>query len=131
MKPVFVGLVEPAFDDAAMQEDVRRLAGVLQALVRRTRINEAAPEQRPRLEEMLVYLESLERGEGTAPMIGQLLDVVQQGLALIEPNFAVVRRYGGDPVGFAHVLTRHALFRYLWGAVGTGRTGQSPSQPSG
>ena len=124
VKPVFVGLVEPKFDDGAMQEDVRRLAGVLQALVRRTRINEAAPEQRPRLEEMLTYLEALERGEGQAPMIGQLLDVLQQGLALIEPNFAVVRRHGGDPIAFAHLLTRHALFRYLWG-------GQSTSQPSG
>jgi tRNA A-37 threonylcarbamoyl transferase component Bud32 len=124
VKPVFVGLVEPRFDGAAMEEDVRRLAGVLQALVRRTRISEAAPELRPRLEEMLGYLEALERGEGPTPMIGQLLDVLQQGLALIEPNFAVVRRHGGDPVAFAHVLTRHALFRYLWG-------GQSGGQPSG
>ena len=131
VKPVFVGLVEPAFDDAAMQEDVRRLAGVLQALVRRERINEAAPEQRPRLEELLAFLHRLERGDGDAPTIGQLLDVLQQGLALIEPNFAVVRRYGGDPIAFAHMLTRHALFRYLWSGAPPRPSGQSASQPSG
>jgi serine/threonine protein kinase len=115
VKPMFVGLVEPSFDPVAMQEDVRRLAGVLEALVVRSRVNEAAPEHRPRLEELLDYLRGLERGDGTAPMIGQLVDVLQQGLALIEPNFAVVRRYGGDPVAFAHTLTRHALFHVLWG----------------
>jgi tRNA A-37 threonylcarbamoyl transferase component Bud32 len=124
VKPVFVGLVEPLFDPAAMQEDVRHLAGVLQVLIRRGRINEAAPDLRPRLDELLVYLHSLERGDGSPPTIGQLLDVLQQGLALIEPNFAVVRRYGGDPIAFAHTLTRHALFRYLWG----GQAGSHPSE---
>ena len=114
VKPMFVGLVEPAFDPAAMEEDVRRLAGVLEALIARSRVNEAAPEHRPRLEELLDYLRALMRGEGSAPMIGQLVDVLQQGLSLIEPNFAVVRRYGGDPVAFAHTITRHALFHYLW-----------------
>jgi serine/threonine protein kinase len=130
VKPVFVGLVEPAFDAAAMQEDVRRLAGVLQAVVRRSRISEAAPEHRPRLQELLEFLEGLERGDGAAPMIGQLLDVLQQGLALIEPNFAVVRRHGGDPIAFAHILTRHALYRYLWGGAAIRPTGQSSSQAS-
>ncbi len=141
VKPMFVGLVEPSFDDAGMQEDVRRLAGVLQALVQRSRIDELAPELQPRLEELLEYLSALERGEGASPMIGQLLDVLQQGLALIEPNFAVVRRHGGDPVAFAHTVTRHALFRYLWGAFaaatpagahGAGRaSGESASQAGG
>jgi tRNA A-37 threonylcarbamoyl transferase component Bud32 len=130
VKPMFVGLVEPRFDEAAMVEDVRRLGGLVLALVRRSRIDEVAPAERPRLEELVGWLQALERGEGVAPTIGQLLDLLQQGLARIEPNFAVVRRHGGDVLAFAHLLTRHALHRYLWGtAVGPRGTGQGTSQP--
>jgi hypothetical protein len=129
VKPLFVGLVEPSFAPDAMVEDVRRLAGVLLALVRRTRVNEAPPAARPRLEELLAYLHTLERGEGPTPTIGQLLDVLEQGLALVDGNFAVVRRYGGDPLGYADLLIRHALYRYLWGGQPTSQMA-AVSRPS-
>jgi hypothetical protein len=99
---------------------------VLLALIRRSRINEAAPEHRPRLDEMMSWLQGLERGESAAPTIGQLLDILGQCLALVDDNFGVIRRGGGDILGYATVLTRHSLYRYLWGgaSVAPGNTGK-------
>jgi tRNA A-37 threonylcarbamoyl transferase component Bud32 len=114
VRPLFVGLVEPSFDPAHVIEDVRRLAGLWHGLLRRSRLADAPAAARPRLDELLAVLEGFEHGDGAAPTIGQLRDLLEQGLARLDDNFALVRRHGGDPLAYADVLTRHALHRHLW-----------------
>ena len=111
-KPFFVGLVEPTFSPKAMAEDVNHLAEMIRSLVKPTRVEEQAPDKRRDIAELVDQMEALARAP--AASIKTLSGVLMDGLGLIERNFEVVRRGGGDPVAFAHVLIRHSLYHRLW-----------------
>jgi len=114
VKPVFVGLVEPSFEDRALARDVRRLADLVRTLLRPTRIYELAEEKRPPLEALAANLGAIAEGEVSVPDIFGLLDLLYDGLTLIDGNFGVVVRHGGDPAQYAHMLVCHSLYLRLW-----------------
>lgn len=113
-KPMLVGLVEPTFDKRAVLRDVRRLAGLVFSLLRPSRVAEHAPENRERLCELFACLDGLARGRVTCSTILDLQGKLEDGLALMDRNFDVVRRHGGDPMAYAQLLTCRALYRRLW-----------------
>lgn len=114
VKPVLVGLVEPSFAPEALEDDVRRLAAMILDFFRPARIEEETPEARPVLHELVGWLAGI---AGTAPTdgISGLMARVGNGLASIDANFDILRRHGGEPVAYAYTLTRHSLYRHLWG----------------
>lgn len=114
VRAVFVGLVDPSFAPDALADDVRRLAGMIRALIRPGRLTAAEPAARPALLGLVAWLDAVELGDVVTPTIGELLGALGDGLARVERNFDVVRRYGGDPIRFAELLIRHSLYRYLW-----------------
>jgi len=61
-------------------------------------------------------LEAASEGVLRWERIGELIAWLQGGLASIDRNFDVVRRFGGDPVAYASTVMRHSLYRRLWEA---------------
>ena len=114
--PLLLGLVEPSFDPAAREEDVRNLAGMIGALIRQTRIDALRPEVRVAVEAVRARLLRLASGEPRVPppTIADLTEVLAEGLGAIEPNFDIVRRHGGDIAAFADLLVRHSLYNKLY-----------------
>jgi serine/threonine protein kinase len=116
VQPLFLGLVEPSFDPAALEEDVRNLAGMIGGLIRPSRIDALRPEQRAPVDLVRERLERTASGEirDPAPTIQELHDVLADGLSAIEPNFEIVRAHGGDVEAFADLLVRHSLYNKLY-----------------
>ncbi len=123
VEPLFVGLVEPSFESAALDEDVSNLAGMIMALVRQNRIDALRPEARPLVGELRDWLARTASHELQAPGIGELIQILENGLAAIVPNFDLVRGQGGDVAAFADLLVRHSLFNRLY-SVELGRSTQ-------
>lgn len=115
VRPVLLGLVEPSFEPAALEGDVQRLSALCASFVRPARIDQAAPAARPALHQLVDSLEAVASKTIATPKIADLIEALADGLGAIEANFEVVRRHGGDPIAYAHTLTRHALYRHLWG----------------
>ncbi len=114
--PLLLGLVEPVFDPAAMEEDVRNLAGMVAGLIRQARIDALKPSWRPEVEQVRDRLARTASGEirDPGPTIHELHEVLCDALSTIEPNFEIVRAHGGDVVAFADLLVRHSLYNKLY-----------------
>lgn len=110
----FVGLVDPSFAGEDLLRDVQRLAGIVGGFFGPAALSEAGPDQRRHIQSLSQRLEAVARGTSGVPAIGALERMLGDALAALERNFAVVREHGGDPVGFAGLLVRRALYRRLW-----------------
>ncbi len=116
VQALFVGLVEPSFDPEALEEDVRNLAGLIVSVIRQPRIDALRAEVRPAVEQARKRLERTASGEirTPAPTIHELIQVVEEALAAIEPNFEIVRDHDGDVADYADLLVRHSLYNKLF-----------------
>jgi hypothetical protein len=116
VEPLFLGLVEPSFSPEALEEDVRNLSGMIVSWIAPPRIDALRPEVRPLVEQLRDRLVRTASGElvKPAPTIQELIDVVQDALAAIEPNFEIVRDGAGDVAAFADLLVRHSLYNMLF-----------------
>jgi hypothetical protein len=117
VRAMFVGLVEPSFDHAALEEDVRNLAALIVGLIRQSRIDALRAEVRPSIAALRDDLERLAAGDFKTPTVGVLVDAVAGGLGLIDGNFEVLRVHGGDTYAYVDMLVRHSLFIKLFGSA--------------
>jgi serine/threonine protein kinase len=113
-KPMLVGLVEPSFDKRAVLRDVRRLAGMVFSLLRPARVAEQTLEIRAPLLDLIACLDGVARGRVTCSTLLDLQGRIDDGLALLDANFDLIRRHGGAPLAYAQLLTQRALYRRLW-----------------
>jgi serine/threonine-protein kinase len=114
VQSLFVGLVEPSFAPEALAEDVRRLAGMIVALIRQSRVDALRPTMRPMIERLRDRLRRLAAGESRIPTIKAFIDVLADGLGAIESNFDLIRAHGGSVSAYADLLVRHSLYSRLY-----------------
>jgi serine/threonine protein kinase len=116
VQPLFVGLVEPSFDPEVLEEDVRNLSAMIVSWIRQPRIDALRPEVRPVVDLLRSRLRKTGSGElrTPAPTIQELVEVLNDGLAAIEPNYEIVRNNGGDVADYADLLVRHSLYNKLF-----------------
>jgi serine/threonine-protein kinase len=112
--PAMVGIVTPSLDPRDMAVDVRQLAGLVLSWLRPGRVDELAGAPRAGAEAMRTRLEDLSRA--TAPSIDALAEVLADGAAALDDNFAVLRAHGGDLRGYAMLWVGPALYGRLWDA---------------
>ncbi len=115
--PLLVGLVEPSFEPEARLRDVRSLARLLAGLVHDGRIAALArADDRSAVTRLRETLGRIAQDEVPTPAANIFTGVVANGLALVDPNFELLRRHDGDLVAYACLVTRHALYHRLFGA---------------
>src|SRR5262249_50861946 len=114
VQSLFVGMVEPTFSQEALGEDVRNLAGMLTGLMRQSRIDALRSTARPLVERLRDRLLKMATGEARTVTIRAFVDILADVLAVIEPNFDVVRTHGGSVAAYADLLVRHSLFNRLY-----------------
>ncbi len=126
VQPAFVGLVEPSFAPPALAEDVRRLAEMIHGLIHPARIEAVDPASRPALQALVANLAAIAGGEVEVPDINGLIQLLCDGLTLIEGNFGVILAHGGNPLAFADMMVRHSLYRRLWHGAAPAHPEPSP-----
>jgi tRNA A-37 threonylcarbamoyl transferase component Bud32 len=114
VQPLFVGLVEPSFEKEKLKEDVRNLAQMVSSLIKQQRIDALRPTARPLIEKLRERLNKTATGELRTPTIKAFIDILADGLSVIEPNFDLVRTHGGNIAQYADLLVRHSLYNKLY-----------------
>lgn len=111
--PAMVGIVAPSFREEDMATDVRQLAGLILSWLRPARIDELAADVRADVLAIHGEIDHLSRVEDP-PEVGQLLGLLSDGLAALDPNFGVLRDHDGDLHAYALLLVSHSLYGRLW-----------------
>jgi serine/threonine protein kinase len=116
--PSMSGLVEPTSDKAALQSDIRQLAGLILSWLRPGRIEATAQEVRPQLEDLRARLASIAFNEqATPPGIDELFARVANALSAVDHNFRVLRENRGDLQDYVLLQLGHRLYHRLWPAL--------------
>jgi serine/threonine protein kinase len=113
--PSMSGLVEPSTDRAALQGDIRQMAGLVLSWLRPGRIEATAQEVRPQLEDLRARLASIAFNEqATPPGIDELFARVANALSAVDHNFRVLREHRGDLQDYVLLQLGHRLYHRLW-----------------
>ncbi len=113
--PAMVGLVTPSLAAADMASDVRNLARLILSWIRSSRVEAAEPRLRARLDEARSRLAVVAFDEaGQLTGIDWLIHVLADGLGLVDRNFGVLARHGGDLDAYARLLIGFGLYARLW-----------------
>lgn len=117
--PSMAGLVQPSTAPEAIQDDVRRLAGMVMSWIRPERIEAADPRLRARLDELRARLGGMAFAEQTAPPgIDELFALVANTLSAVDHNFRVLREHRGDLQDYLLLRVSHLLYGRLWNDAG-------------
>jgi serine/threonine protein kinase len=112
--PAMVGIVAPSFSDRDKAQDVRQLASLILSWTRPDRIQDGEAIHRARLADVRQRLEAAaDSADGMT--VDQLIDIVADGLSVIDYNFGVLRETDGELDGYALLLFSPTLFGRLWG----------------
>ena len=112
--PAMVGIVAPSESESDMQNDARKLAGLLLDWVDEAAISESDPATRARLEVIhsdLAALADLTTGDHR---VAEVVELCEDGLSALDFNFGVLRENGGDLGAYALLLVSHSLYGRLW-----------------
>jgi serine/threonine protein kinase len=113
--PAMIGLVEPAMGPEAMAGDCRQLAGMVLTWLRPNRIAALHIRIKPMFDTLRAKLNSWAFDKQVAPpSIGELNQLVNDALALVDFNFSVLRDSGGDLQEYALLLISLRLYHLLW-----------------
>lgn len=115
VRPMLVGLVEPSFEPAALEEDVRRLAALIIGFIRPSRIEALHGEARTLLAALREGLARTASGQGTAPSLSGVIDALANGLGALDRNFQLLRRHDGNTAAYADLLIRYSLYHRFYG----------------
>lgn len=116
--PSMSGLVEPSTDKAAIQGDIRQMAGLVLSWLRPGRIEATAQEVRPQLEDLRARLASIAFNEqATPPGVDELFARVANALSAVDHNFRVLREHRGDLQDYVLLQLGHRLYHRLWPAL--------------
>jgi tRNA A-37 threonylcarbamoyl transferase component Bud32 len=112
VQPAMIGLIDPSLLPAAMADDVRALATLLQSWLAPARIAQLPKAAATHVWSLHARLGRWIAGDkGTA---ADLVTVASDGLAKVDGNFAVLRQAGGDLEQYALLIVSHRLYHKLW-----------------
>ena len=114
VQPAMVGLVGPSLEPGARAEDVRNLAKLVMSWIRPARVEAVEPRLRPRIDNVRNCLATAAFSEGEVPPIDWLVQVLSEGLCVIDANFDILRRNAGDLEAHALLLESLPLYSRLW-----------------
>ena len=121
--PAMIGLVEPAMGAEAMSGDVRALSGMVLTWLRPNRITSLHARTKPMFEALRSKLSSWAFDKTVpTPPLDQLLALINDGLALVDFNFSVLRDSGGDLQEYSLLLISLRLYHLLWPTPAAGRS---------
>ena len=112
--PAMVGIVSPSFEPGDIAADVRRLAALVLSWMRPDRVLDGEALHRERLADVRQRLVLIANGDELANIDG-LVDLVADGLSVVDFNFGVLRESEGDLDAYALVLSGPLLYGRLWG----------------
>ncbi|HUS66044.1 MAG TPA: protein kinase [Kofleriaceae bacterium] len=112
--PAMVGIVSPTFDAEDIAADVRRLAQLVLSWMRPMRVLDGEAVHRERLADARQRLVNVAGGADACGIDG-LVDLVADGLSVVDFNFGVLRESDGDLDAYALLLFGPLLYGRLWG----------------
>jgi tRNA A-37 threonylcarbamoyl transferase component Bud32 len=112
--PAMVGIVAPTFDEGDIAADVRRLASLVLSWMRPDRVLDGEAVHRERLADVRQRLVNVAAGSDACGIDG-LVDLIADGLSVVDFNFGVLRESDGDLDAYALVLFGPLLYGRLWG----------------
>lgn len=113
-EPAMIGLVNPSFEPAAKVEDARRLCGLFVDWLSPARIASLESGAREQLLGLRALLQEQARGDQPAPTADELAGLMAGGLAVHDPNFAVLAQHAGDLHAYALLVVQHRLYNRLF-----------------
>jgi len=113
--PAMVGLVDPSLEPEAQKTDVRGLAGLILSWIRPERVDALDARLRTTIDDLRSRLAAAAFHEAIPPpTIGELVELIADGLSAINSNFGVLRENAGDLDDYALLLVSHSLYGRLW-----------------
>ena len=115
VNPAMIGLVEPAMGPEAMAGDCRAIAGMITQWLRPNRVAALHVRIKPMFEALHGKLSTWAYDTTIrAPPIEEILQLMSDGLALVDFNFSVLRDSGGDLQEYCLLLISLRLYHHLW-----------------